>query len=77
MSESLNIAAQSTSFFTGFKLNDLWFLAEAAGHTLLIAALAISIGTLFGIFFGWLLSVSRWAGPPPWGWCWTCSARCR
>lgn len=62
MSETVNIAAQSASFFTGFKLNDLWYLAGAAGHTLLIAALAISIGTVFGIFFGWVLSVSRWAG---------------
>jgi polar amino acid transport system permease protein len=52
----------STSFFTGFQLSDLWFLAEAAGRTLLISAISISIGTLLGCLFGWILSVSRWAG---------------
>lgn len=50
------------SFFTGFQASDLWFLAEAAGRTLLIAALSISAGTVLGIAFGWALSVSRWAG---------------
>ena len=50
------------SFFTGFQASDLWFLAEAAGRTLLIAALSISSGTVLGIVFGWLLSVSRWSG---------------
>ena len=52
----------STSFFTGFQLSDLWFLAEAAGRTLLISVISISIGTLLGCLFGWILSVSRWAG---------------
>ena len=50
------------SFFTDFQLSDVWFLVEAAGRTLLIATLSISTGTILGIFFGWVLSVSRWAG---------------
>ena len=50
------------SFFTGFQLSDVWFLVEAAGRTLLIAALSISTGTVLGILFGWMLSVSRWTG---------------
>ncbi len=49
-------------FFTAFQLSDIWFLGEAAGRTLLIAALSIPGGTILGIFFGWVLSVSRWAG---------------
>ncbi len=49
-------------FFTAFQLSDVWFLGEAAGRTLLIAALSIPGGTILGIFFGWVLSVSRWAG---------------
>ena len=61
MSETI-FSAASTQFFTGFRLSDLWYLAEAAGHTLLISALAISGGTVLGIFFGWVLSVSRWTG---------------
>lgn len=54
--------SSGTSFFTGFQLSDLWFLAEAAGRTLLISIVSISIGTLLGCLFGWVLSVSRWAG---------------
>jgi len=50
------------SFFTAFKATDLWFLAEAAGRTLLIAALGISLGTVLGVVFGWLLTVSGWSG---------------
>ena len=56
------MAGDTPSFFTGFQPSDLWFLAEAAGRTLLIAVLSISAGTVLGIFFGWALSVSRWAG---------------
>ncbi|WP_417581556.1 amino acid ABC transporter permease [Nitrincola sp.] len=44
--------------FSALRPNDFWFLAEAAGKTLWISALAIGFGTLFGIIFGWLLSVS-------------------
>ncbi len=54
--------AQTTQFFTGFQVSDLSFLAEAAGRTLLISVLSISVGTVLGCGFGWLLSVSRWAG---------------
>lgn len=50
------------SFFTGFQLSDLGFLAEAAGRTLLISAVGISSGTLLGVLFGWLLSVSGRVG---------------
>ena len=53
---------QTVQFFTGFSASDLTFLAEAAGRTLLISILSISIGTVLGCGFGWLLSVSRWAG---------------
>jgi len=54
--------AQTAQFFTGFQASDLSFLAEAAGRTLLISVLSISVGTVLGCVFGWLLSVSRWAG---------------
>lgn len=54
------VAAAQISFFTGFQVSDLWYLAEAAGRTLLISALAISTGTLLGCLFGWILSVGRW-----------------
>lgn len=43
------------SFFSGFQLSDLWYLAEAAWRTLLISACSIAIGTIFGIVFGWML----------------------
>jgi len=48
------------SFFSGFQLNDLWYLAEAAWRTLLISALSISIGTVLGIIFGWILYEGGW-----------------
>lgn len=52
----------SETFFSGFTANDLLFLGEAALRTLWLSFLAISIGSLFGIAFGWLLNVSRYAG---------------
>ncbi len=55
-------SASTIQFFTAFQLSDVWFLGEAAGRTLLIAALSIPGGTVLGIFFGWVLSVSGWAG---------------
>ncbi len=55
-------SASTIQFFTAFQPSDIWFLAEAAGRTLLIAVLSISVGTVLGIFFGWVLSVSRWTG---------------
>lgn len=51
----------SISFFSGFTSADLWFLNEAAMRTLLISAIAISIGSLLGILFGWLLHAGKWA----------------
>ena len=54
--------ASTIQFFTAFHASDIWFLTEAAGRTLLIATLSISAGTVLGIFFGWVLSVSRWVG---------------
>ena len=60
--QSTQFFAQTAQFFTGFNVSDLSFLAEAAGRTLLISVLSISIGTVLGCVFGWLLSVSRWAG---------------
>lgn len=47
------------SFFSGLNIRDLWYLGEAAGRTLLISIISITIGTLFGIVFGWLLQVGR------------------
>lgn len=49
----------SSTYFSGFSLNDLWFLGEAALRTLWISFLAITIGSVFGIFLGLALSVSR------------------
>ena len=43
------------SFFSGFNVNDLWFLGEAALRTLWISVLSISLGTLLGVIFGWML----------------------
>jgi His/Glu/Gln/Arg/opine family amino acid ABC transporter permease subunit len=52
----------TATFFSGFSPNDLLFLGEAALRTLWISILAISIGSLMGIIFGWALSVSGVAG---------------
>lgn len=53
---------QTISFFSGFNINDLWFLGEAALRTLWISALSIAIGTVLGGLFGWLLYEGRlWA----------------
>jgi polar amino acid transport system permease protein len=60
--QSSQLFGQSIQFFTGFQASDLPFLAEAAGRTLLISVVSISIGTVLGCVFGWVLSVSRWAG---------------
>ncbi|CTQ55189.1 Inner membrane amino-acid ABC transporter permease protein YecS [Roseibium album] len=50
---------ETISFFSGFNINDLWFLGEAAMRTLWISVLSISIGTVLGGFFGWLLYEGR------------------
>ena len=47
------------SFFSSFALNDVFFMAEAAWRTLLISIISISIGTLLGSVFGWMLYEGR------------------
>ena len=47
-------------FFSGLNVNDLWFLGEAALRTLWISVLSVSIGTVLGIFFGWILYEGKW-----------------
>lgn len=49
------------SFFSGFGVNDLWFLGEAALRTLWISVLSITLGTVLGVFFGWLLHEGKLA----------------
>ena len=48
------------SFFSSFALNDVLFMAEAAWRTLLISVISISIGTLLGTIFGWMLYEGRY-----------------
>ncbi|WP_204114976.1 amino acid ABC transporter permease [Shimia biformata] len=50
----------TVSFFSGFTLNDLWFLGEAALRTMWISALSITIGTVLGVLFGWVLYEGKW-----------------
>ena len=50
----------TTSFFTSFQFSDLWFLAEAAGRTLLISVISVAAGTVMGCIFGWALQAGRW-----------------
>jgi len=50
---------QTIHFFSGFRINDVWFMAEAAWRTLLISILSIAFGTVLGCIFGWLLQVTR------------------
>lgn len=45
----------SIDFFTGFNINDLWFLGEAALRTAWISLLSVTLGSILGIFFGWVL----------------------
>lgn len=54
--------SESVAFFTDFRATDLLFLGEAAGRTILISAVSVSIGTVLGIFFGWALTASRFWG---------------
>lgn len=51
--------SSATPFFSSFQASDLLFLGEAAGRTLLISAISVSIGTVLGVVFGWMLSASR------------------
>ena len=52
---------ESISFFSGFNVNDLWFLGDAALKTLVISLLSIVMGTLLGGVFGWMLHEGKWA----------------
>lgn len=45
----------TVSFFSDFRINDMGFLAEAALRTLWISVLSVSLGTVFGVIFGWIL----------------------
>jgi polar amino acid transport system permease protein len=47
-------------FFTAFQASDLWYLGEAALRTLLISTVSITLGTILGMVFGWVLQASRW-----------------
>ena len=51
-----------TAVFFDFQFSDLGYLIEAAGRTLLISIVAISVGTFLGCIFGWILSVTRIVG---------------
>ena len=46
---------QSIEFFSGFNINDILFLGEAAWRTLLISIVSIFLGTVLGVVFGWVL----------------------
>ncbi len=50
------------NFFSGFGPNDLLFLGAAALRTLWISVLSITIGSLMGVFFGWLLFEGKFWG---------------
>ena len=49
-------STQVISFFTAFRLSDMWYLAQAALNTLVISILAIGVGSFLGIIFGWILA---------------------
>lgn len=51
---------ETINFFSGFGAPDLWFLADAALKTLWISLLSISIGTVLGVIFGWMLHEGKW-----------------
>ncbi|WP_293268215.1 amino acid ABC transporter permease [Neptunomonas sp.] len=57
----MSTEVNAIQFFSGFQVSDLWYLAKGAGGTIVISAIAISVGTILGCLFGWALSVSRWA----------------
>lgn len=47
-------------FKTAITLNDIWFLLQGAGWTLLITAIAMVGGTLLGVIFGVFRAVVPW-----------------
>ncbi len=54
--------SQAVVFFTSFQASDLRFMAEAAGRTVLISAISISFGTVFGCIFGWMVHSLKLVG---------------
>jgi polar amino acid transport system permease protein len=53
---------QTVTVFSGFSAQDLLFLGEAALRTLWISLLSISIGSLLGGIFGWVLYETKYWG---------------
>lgn len=51
--------ATSVQVFSDLQASDLLFLGEAALRTLEIAIVAISVGTILGVIFGWLLNAGN------------------
>ena len=47
-------------FKTAISPNDLWFLAQGAGWTLLITAIAVAIGSVLGVVFGVFRAIVPW-----------------
>ncbi|MCV6600201.1 MAG: amino acid ABC transporter permease [Cohaesibacter sp.] len=50
----------SDFFNTDLTLNDLWFLAQGAGRTLLLTAIAVGAGTAIGIVLGVIRAERGW-----------------
>ena len=55
-------SGSSVQFFTAFQSSDIFYIFDAALSTLLISGVSIFLGTVLGIFFGWILHVSNWKG---------------
>jgi len=52
----------TVNVFSDLSFNDILFLGEAALRTLEISLVAITIGTFFGVIFGWMMAASnRWS----------------
>ncbi|CAH0537383.1 amino acid ABC transporter permease [Vibrio marisflavi] len=54
----------SIQFFSEFQFSDLGYLGQAAIKTVEISAIAIVFGTILGVIYGWLLSISRYISIP-------------
>lgn len=53
--------ATTVQVFGDLQPSDLLFLGEAALRTLEISIIAISVGTIFGVIFGWMLNAGNLA----------------
>lgn len=49
----------AVNVFSDLQASDLLFLGEAALRTLEISVVAISIGSFFGVIFGWIMSLGN------------------